>query len=351
MSGGHQSRGVGLWGVLAGVLALVSLVLFLNVGLVSWYVGSFHVTGPQTPEMRAGPVDRWQYLKRQGRALGANISATSGDAGAPQWPLFWVLTAPMYESTRCREVLASWGRFVPPDSLVFLGAATNETTDEGHRFVALDVPPQNKSRKELLAWRFLARSFPERKWYVKGDDDTFFVVGNLNRYLEEFDPQLPYFLGCKFHLSGRGGVQYVSGGAGYALSAAAAWRLALAVPRCLRKFANVSEGDLAVGECLQTAGVVPEDTRDAWGRQRFHAFTHEMHAGWLGIGPNLRSFWYSRWLWGSAVEGVNCCGEDTSVSFHYMAGRMRGFHWPPPPGTADVARAEAMLDARRSTAV
>mmetsp|Transcript_49916 Transcript_49916/g.154238 ORF Transcript_49916/g.154238 Transcript_49916/m.154238 type:complete len:295 (-) Transcript_49916:64-948(-) len=290
--------------------------------------------------MKAGPVSRRRFLRRRAQAVGAELPGDGG-ADTAQWPLFWVLTAPKYERTRCREVLATWGRLVPPDSLVFLGSSRNETSSEGHRFVALSVPPENKTAKELLSWRFLVRSYPERQWYVKGDDDTFFVVGNLNRYLEEFDPALPYFLGCKFHLGGIGGVQYVSGGAGYALSAAAAQLLASAAPECMRRLRSVPEGDLAVGQCLQNVGVVPEDTRDAWGRQRFHAFTYEMHSDWLANGLNLRGFWYSRWLWGPPVEGSGCCGDDTSVSFHYMADRMRGFRWPPPARESGAAGAAA----------
>merc|ERR1712188_100917 len=102
-----------------------------------------------------------------------------------------------------------------------------------------------KALKEFLGWRFVAEEYPERGWFVKGDDDTYFVVNDLNRYLEDYDPRLPYFLGCKFHLGGPGGVQYVSGGAGYVLSQVASARLSDQTERCITKYATLTEGDLA----------------------------------------------------------------------------------------------------------
>lgn len=196
--------------------------------------------------------------------------------------------------------------------------------------LALPIPPEKKALKELLGWRLVVDMFPERDWFVKGDDDTYFVVDNLNRYLEGFDPLLPYLLGCKFHLGGPGGVQYVSGGAGYVLSREAAGRMAAAVGwRCIRFYGHLPEGDLAASQCLQTVGVVPEDTRDEQGRQRFHAFPYHYHLNWNKFHLSTMKFWYHDWVWGPEAEGDDCCGDDTTVSFHYMTDRMRAFHFPP----------------------
>ena len=52
------------------------------------------------------------------------------------------------------------------------------------------------------------------------------------RYLATLDPSLPWYLGRKFHLLGRGGMQYTSGGAGYVLSRGALDRIARVLPRC-----------------------------------------------------------------------------------------------------------------------
>lgn len=90
-----------------------------------------------------------------------------------------------------------------------------------------------KARKELHGWLHMLEAHPDREWFVKGDDDTYFLVENMLSYLASKKRRttsnasgggdgegelLPYYLGRKFHLGGPGGVQYVSGGAGYALS-------------------------------------------------------------------------------------------------------------------------------------
>jgi len=286
----------------------------------------------------AQPVDRDRILSAVGSSASGGISISRmsfsplGGAHAPQWPLFWVLTIPQNEDGRCKEIMLSWGKQVPGDSLVFIGAQTNRTTTSGHRFIALDAAPEKKALKEILAWRLVAEMYPEREWFVKGDDDTWFLVHNLNRYLEEFDPRLPYFLGCKFHLGGPGGIQYVSGGAGYVLSRQAAGRMKNVTTRCITDYGNLSEGDLAISKCLQIVGVFPEDTRDERGRQRFHVFPYDYHANWYRYGFHSNKFWYHDWVWGPVIEGRGCCGDNTTVSFHYMSKKMQNFQFPLPPG-------------------
>lgn len=335
------------------VLLLAALSLCASAGLLSRREAV--IVAP--PRRYAEPVDRSRSLRppdngselvtsravSSGAVSGRRVISVEdlsrkslGSAHEAEWPLFWVMTAPKNEQTRCQEIIASWGRHVPPDSLVFIGSEKNWTTRTGHQFIALGVPPEMKSLKEFLSWQYVARVYPEREWFVKGDDDTYFIVNNMNRYLEEYDPRLPYFLGCKFHLGGAGGVQYVSGGAGYVLSKVSAHRLAGATDRCLRYYGRVGEGDLAIAECLQTVGVVPEDTRDERGRQRFHAFPYDYHANWYKYGFHVSKFWYHDWVWGPEIEGTFCCDDNTTVSFHYMADHMVKFAWPAPKGLAPL---------------
>lgn len=320
---------------LAGVaICLVALLsLLMNGGLL---LRRESLRGSSDPVSFAQPVDRSRWIRLQNKSKGSAITVARmtrkklGSEHVSEWPLFWILTAPKYETTRCQEILESWGKQVPPDSLVFIGAEQNRTTRHGHRFVALDAPPEMKSLKEFLGWHFVVQEYPEREWFVKGDDDTYFIVNNLNRYLEQYDPRLPYFLGCKFHMGGPGGLQYVSGGAGYVLSQESAHRMSASTPRCLRYYGRLPEGDVAIAECLQTVGVVPEDTRDDRGRQRFHAFPHSYHANWFKMGFHATKWWYHDWVWGNPLEGSFCCDENTTVSFHYMSTQMRHFAWPAP---------------------
>lgn len=318
----------------AAILLFAFLTLLTNAGLL-FRREALHAALDPMPVAYSQPADRGRVARANATQISpgsisvAQMSRTPlGSPSVPQWPLFWILTAPQHEQTRCVEIMESWGKLVPPESLLFMGAEKNRTSRGGHRFIALDAPPQMKALKEFLAWKYVVTAFPDREWFVKGDDDTFFIVGNLNRYLEEYDPRLPYFLGCKFHLGGPGGLQYVSGGAGYALSRNSAHLMADATDRCLRYYGRIGEGDIAIAECLQTVGVVPEDTRDDRGRQRFHAFPYDYHANWFKMGLAASKWWYHDYVWGPEIEGRMCCDDNTTVSFHYMSTRMKAFKWP-----------------------
>jgi len=329
--------GSGRWRYAAlALLVIGALSLFVNAGLLRQREASFggYAAPPDRNRLfrpaieQAGAVGTLAVPSGQVVSVSDSLTQLGGDASEATWPLFWVMTAPQNEQTRCQEIINSWGKLVPPDSLVFIGSAENWTTRTGYKFVALPAPPEMKALKEFLSWQYVARAYPDREWYVKGDDDTYFIVNNMNRYLEEYDPRLPYYLGCKFHLGGPGGVQYVSGGAGYVLSKVSTQRLAGATDRCLRYYGRVGEGDIAIAECLQTVGVVPEDTRDETGRQRFHAFPLDYHMNWYRYGFHVSRFWYHDWVWGPEIQGSFCCDDNTTVSFHYMSDRMLKFQWP-----------------------
>ncbi len=36
-----------------------------------------------------------------------------------------------------------------------------------------------KARKELHGWLWMLEHYPDREWFVKGDDDTYFLVENM----------------------------------------------------------------------------------------------------------------------------------------------------------------------------
>lgn len=78
-----------------------------------------------------------------------------------------------------------------------------------------------------------------------------------------------------------------------------------------RKGYNVPE-DTNVGRCLSIFGVVPSDTRDREGRERFHLFS----PGWTLTYRALPSDWLPVRSIGFR-DGDQCCAMD-SVSFHYV---------------------------------
>eukprot|EP00397_Hematodinium_sp_SG-2012_P040525 GEMP01044420.1.p1 GENE.GEMP01044420.1~~GEMP01044420.1.p1 ORF type:complete len:333 (+),score=58.53 GEMP01044420.1:26-1024(+) len=270
------------------------------------------------------PNHGWRLIK----PVKNPVFDSSGDVSfaEPTWPAYWILTAPMNEHTRCIEILESWAKNVPPDSLVFYGAALDLKIN-GYKFVSCrEANFTDKAKKEMLGWRYMYDHFPGRDWYVKADDDTYFLVDNLHRYLESLDSSLPYFLGRKFHFLGPGGLQYVSGGGGYVLSRAALELLIAGSQNCIDSFVRPGmDGDLVIGECTQSVGIFPEDTRDVRGRERFHPFEFGQHVSSV----SLLAPWYSRYSFGPVAEGLDCCGFFSTISFHYMSTKMRSFVWPP----------------------
>jgi len=73
----------------------------------------------------------------------------------------------------------------------------------------------------------------------------------------------------------------------------------------------------------------------------------DYHRNWYKFGFHMANFWYHDWIWGPEIEGSGCCGENTTVSFHYMSSRMQDFAWPPRPGASLAAVAAAGLGLRR----
>ncbi|CAM9735475.1 unnamed protein product, partial [Chrysoparadoxa australica] len=67
-----------------------------------------------------------------------------------------------------------------------------------------------------------------------------------------------------------------------------------------------------VAKCLALSGVLPYDTRDAWGRERFHPFTPGEHFDYR-IPPPGSDDWYPKYSF-DLKEGRDCCAPD-SISF------------------------------------
>ena len=129
------------------------------------------------------------------------------------------------------------------------------------------------------------------------------------------------FLGRRFQIPN--GQLFNSGGAGYTLNRAALNLLIanLENEKC-RPHQRVFAEDVNVAHCLKVNGVVPYDTRDSAGGERYHPFTPANHLGWRppakrkldGSSPD----WYENYNqpWGLKL-GLECCSPQ-SVAFHYV---------------------------------
>ena len=108
-------------------------------------------------------------------------------------------------------------------------------------------------------------------WFLKADDDTYVILENLRHLLSKYSPNDPIYFGYPFNTLVRQG--YFSGGAGYVLSREA-----------LKRFGNrdsklcAEDGggeDVELGRCMERLNVSLGDSRDQFGRTRFHCISLE----------------------------------------------------------------------------
>ncbi|CAM8969861.1 unnamed protein product [Rhodiola kirilowii] len=96
------------------------------------------------------------------------------------------------------------------------------------------------------------------RWYVMGDDDTFFVTENLVRVLEKLDHDEFYYVGSNSETH----VQNIDfsynmafGGGGFAISHALAKALAKMQDSCLHRYPNLYGSDDRIQACVAELGV------------------------------------------------------------------------------------------------
>ncbi|CAL1169575.1 unnamed protein product [Cladocopium goreaui] len=104
--------------------------------------------------------------------------------------------------------------------------------------------------------RYLHRSRPSRRWYVVTDDDTLVNVPRLLRVLDSHDDSLAIYLGERYgwsHMQDRDGTNYITTGAGMALSNAALQRL-MSCSTCNCRAPDAPD-DMSLGTWFRNLGI------------------------------------------------------------------------------------------------
>jgi glycoprotein-N-acetylgalactosamine 3-beta-galactosyltransferase len=184
-------------------------------------------------------------------------------------------------------------------------------------------------------WSFVYDNYYEKyDWFHVGGDDLFLIVDNLRLYLESDEirtaanggiylpdgsetSQTPLFLGRRFAYHGDMTDIFNDMKPGYTLNKAA---LKMLVVQGLPTYIpgdTVGTEDVSVARILKNFGVVPYETKDENGGERYMPFMPGGHYRYR-LPADPANDWYARYSI-NIKEGVDHCAKF-SVAFHFARG-------------------------------
>jgi len=226
----------------------------------------------------------------------------------------------------------------------FMVASTKTDKSLGTVNIPHEGPEEynNIWQKVRSMWSYIYDNYYEKYDYFHiGGDDLYLIVENLRLYLESEEIQLasngghtlpdgsedmqtPLFMGRRFAEGGNRDRMFLSGGSGYTMNKAALKTLVVdGFPQCFPHLKTFSE-DVMVATCFRKMEILPFDTKDEAGGERYMPFQPGHHLTYTPP-ANPKDDWYSNY----SVDvkwGIDHCAAK-SVAFHYIkADLMRRMH-------------------------
>lgn len=228
--------------------------------------------------------------------------------------LCWVLTSPENVQKRAVHVRDTWGQRC--DKLLFFSSQENHQLPT----IPLHVPEGWESiwlKTKAAFYYVYEHHMEDADWFLKADDDTYVILENLRYLLFRESPLRAVYFGRRFKPDIAQG--YMSGGAGYVLSAEALRRLATGLfNESICRQGGLANEDIELGRCMEKLGVEAGNSRDQLQRETFFPFNPQFHVTSRKAKAKHKDFWFwNDWTYYQLVEGTEGM-SNKAVSFHYV---------------------------------
>jgi glycoprotein-N-acetylgalactosamine 3-beta-galactosyltransferase len=128
------------------------------------------------------------------------------------------------------------------------------------------------NKKLIESLIYINKNLKDYDWIVKADDDTFIIIENLKWFLSQKCSNEMFTYGRQLQVNTKKGkIDYLDGGSGYCLSRRTVQLFGDAMEKN-RSFCDglIDAEDVEIARCLKKLNVIPGESRDEMGEERFH---------------------------------------------------------------------------------
>lgn len=275
-------------------------------------------TNPISENMNCGSDTNYRMLTEK-------VKLASPSSDAPK-VMCVVYTIEKYHH-KIPAITNTWG----PNCDGFLVASDKTVIEpEIHTVNILHEGPEeynNIWQKIRSIWRYVYENYYDKYDYFHvGGDDLFVIVENLKYYLESdeissiTDTQ-ELFMGRRFAEQGHIDRIFNSGGSGYTMNKRAMKMLATNLyereDRKCGPHAHTFAEDVMTAACFRANNVLPYDTRDEFGSERYMPFKPGHHLTYQAP-KDVTKDWYAEYMQFFDMKyGLDHCSKY-SIAFHYV---------------------------------